>query len=231
MLYLDSMRLRIGVRNQFLLALALSTFVALGLFVVRALRNGNSDHSYLLWNLALAWLPLLLALRLRQELRTKLWSSWTTLGLSLAWLFFLPNSFYMISDIIHLQHAGSVDILFDAVMFAAFVCLGLVLGFSSLYLVHIELKKRLSSDVAASLIGGIIFLSSFAIYIGRDLRWNSWDVLTNPHGLLFDVSDRLLQPSGYGQILITVMSFFVLLAGLYAVLWAGTRLARNSPRI
>ncbi|MEO6513753.1 MAG: DUF1361 domain-containing protein [Candidatus Saccharimonadales bacterium] len=222
------MQLRLHPRTLFLLALVQATVVTLGLFVVRVIRNGNGDYNYLAWNLFLAWLPLLFALWLTRILRTKLWSSWEGVGVSGLWLLFLPNSFYMISDFIHLQGIATVDLLYDAVMFTAFIYLGLTLGFSGLYLVHLELKKRYNAIRSASVIGGVLLLASFAIYLGRDLRWNSWDVLTNPAGLLFDISDRLLAPSGYGTIALTVGSFFALLASMYALVWCAVRLVRKT---
>jgi uncharacterized membrane protein len=223
------MRIRLAApRTQFLLALVQATIVAVGLFAFRALRNGNDAYSYLVWNLFLAWLPLLFALWLTKTLRHKLWSSWEATGVSTLWLLFLPNSFYMISDFIHLKGISTVDLLYDTVMFTAFIYLGLALGFSSLYLVHIQLKKRYNARSAAMMIAGVLLLASFAIYLGRDLRWNSWDILTNPAGLLFDISDRLLVPSGYGTIAITVLSFFALLASMYAVVWCAVRLVRKS---
>jgi uncharacterized membrane protein len=223
------MRIRLAApRTQFLLALIQATLITLGLFAVRALRNGNGGYKYLVWNLFLAWLPLLFALWLTRTLRSKLWSSWEALGVSVLWLLFLPNSFYMISDFIHLKDISTVDLLYDAVMFTAFIYLGLTLGFSSLYLVHLELKKRYRAKAAAAIIAGVLLLASFAIYLGRDLRWNSWDVLTNPAGLLFDISDRLLVPSGYGAIAVTVLSFFALLGSMYAVVWCAVRFVRKA---
>ena len=221
----------LGIRRQFLGMLALATLATLGMFAVRVLRNDSTQFSYLIWNLCLAWLPLLIALRLIRVLGYKLWSSWEAVALSLLWLLFLPNSFYIVSDFIHLQRIVTIDVLYDAVMFMAFVYLGLTIGFTSLYLVHVELKKRFADRTAALLIGVALLLSSFAIYLGRDLRWNSWDVVTNADGLLFDLSDRLLQPAGYGQIIITTGSFFGLLASMYAVLWAGARLVRRLPPV
>jgi uncharacterized membrane protein len=60
------------------------------------------------------------------------------------------------------------------------------------------------------------------------LRWNSWDVFTNPGGLLFDISDRLLHPSGYPQMFVTIISFFILLLSMYGLLWRGARLLRQA---
>jgi uncharacterized membrane protein len=198
------------------------------LFVYGAWRNHSLAFDYLVWNLFLAWLPLVFAIRLVALLRRKLWSSWEGLATSLLWLVFLPNSFYMISDFIHLQELPRVDVLYDAVMFTAFIYTGVALGFSSLYLVHLQLRRRLSARAAAGWVAVTLFICSSAVYMGRDLRWNSWDILTNPGGLLFDVSDRLQHPAAYPQMLVTIITFFVLLATIYNLLWRGTRLIRQA---
>jgi uncharacterized membrane protein len=216
-------------RSQFIVALGLSSLVSVGLFAYGAWRNDSLDYDYLVWNLALAWLPLIFAVRMIEVLRRKLWSSWEALALSVLWLVFLPNSFYMISDFIHLQEVRRVDVLYDAVMFTSFIYTGVTLGFSSLYLVHLQLKRRFNGRAAAGWIGLTLLLCSIAIYIGRDLRWNSWDIVTNPGGLLFDISDRLLHPEAYPQMLITIISFFVLLCSMYGLLWRGARLLSQQP--
>ena len=215
-------------RAQFLLALLISSLAAIGLFIYGAWRNHNLEFNYLVWNLLLAWVPLLLAIRLVTVLRYKLWSSWECIGWSLLWLLFLPNSFYLISDFIHLLDVQRVDVLYDAVMFTSFIFTGVMLGVASLYLIHLQLKRRMSGNVAAAWIAATLLLCSVAVYIGRDLRWNSWDVLTNPGGLLFDISDRLLHLSSYPQMLVTIISFFVLLATLYNLMWRGARLLRSA---
>ena len=156
----------------------------MGLFAYGAWRNHSLTYDYLLWNLMLAWVPLALGLWLVRVLKSKLWSSWEGLIVSLLWIGFLPNSFYMVSDFIHIQDVQTVDVLYDAVMFTSFIFTSVILGFSSLYLVHGEFRKRFSARASSGLIAVILLLCSFAIYIGRDLRWNSWDIMPNPTGLL-----------------------------------------------
>ncbi len=228
--YNRGMTTKRSARKNFVVALGFSTLVSIGFFAYGAFRNSSLEYSYLLWNLFLAWLPLFLALRLTTILKTRLWSSWPALGVSFLLIVFLPNSFYMISDFIHLQDVARVDILYDAVMFTSFIYTGVLLGVSSLYILHLELKKRFIPHAAAGWIAAILFLCSFAIFLGRDLRWNSWDILINPAGLVFDVSDRLIHLSNYPQMLMTVMAFFALLSSMYALAWNGAALLKPTPR-
>lgn len=211
-------------RGQFVVALGISSLVSVGLFAYGALRDHSLASAYLVWNLFLAWLPLLFSVRLMSVLRHKLWSSWEAIATSFLWLVFLPNSFYIISDFIHLQEVQRVDVLYDALMMVSFVVTGLVLGFSSLYLVHLQLRRRFSPTEAGIWAGLMLLICSIAVYIGRDLRWNTWDILVNPGGLLFDISDRIEHPSAYPQMLLIIAAFFVLLGSIYNMLWRGTRL-------
>lgn len=218
--YLSS-RIRLGI------ALACASLVSVGLYTIGAIENGDATHSYLLWNLGLAWIPLALVLWLTRVLRARLWSSWMPLLLTVVWISFLPNSFYMVTDFIHLQETARTNVLFDVVMFTSFVLNGLILGYLSLCLVHQELVKRLSRRTSALLVGGVLLLASFAIYIGRDLRWNTWDALFNPASVIFDVSDRLLNPGAHPQVFSTTLSFFVLLTSVYVIIWQLLRASRT----
>lgn len=220
-------RFHLHVRGRITAALAISSLASVGLFLVGAWSNDSLEFAYLIWNLFLAWVPLGLALWLERVLRHNLWSSWPALAVTALWLGFLPNSFYLITDYIHLQEVTPrVDLLYDVVMFSSFIFNGVILGYLSLYIVHCRLLERVSARLAASLIGLVMLVSSFAIYIGRELRWNTWDVVANPASLLIDVSDRVLNPREHPQAFTTTVTFFVLLVSVYIVVWA---LAR-SPR-
>jgi uncharacterized membrane protein len=222
------MALRQTPRSQFIFALFLSSLVSIGLFIYGAWKDRSFGDDYLVFNLFLAWIPLVFAMRLIVVLRHKLWSSWEALFLTVLWLIFLPNSFYMISDFIHLQDSSADRVLYDAVMFSSFIYTAFLLGYSSLYPIHLELRKRLSSHAATGWIAITLFISSVAIYAGRDLRWNSWNVFTNPGGLLLDMSNRLLHPDAYPEMLVTIISFFVLLMSMYNLVWRGARALRQS---
>jgi uncharacterized membrane protein len=219
--------LRSNPSAQFALMLVVATGASILLLLADGLHNHSFYFAYLVWNLFLAWLPLVFAWWLVAILRRKLWSSWEALGVSVLWLAFLPNTFYMVSDFIHLGEVGKRDLLYDAAMLTSFISVAVVLGVSSLYLVHHEVRKRFLPRTSSLWLGITLLLCSFAIYLGRDLRWNSWDILTNPGGLLFDVSDRLIHPASYPDMFLTTGVFLLLTSTFYGLAWYTIQMIRG----
>jgi uncharacterized membrane protein len=203
--------------KPFFLALGGLSAVSVLLLAVSTLLNHSLANWYLVWNLFLGWLPLFFVYILLHILQKHEWSSWPGIILTLLWLLFLPNSFYMTSDFIHLQNVLPENVLYDSVMFSSFVLTSLLAGYTSLYLIHKELRKRVKVWTSFVWIAIILLVCSFAIYLGRDLRWNSWDVLLSPAGILFDVSDRLIHPLRHIGTFTTTALFFVYLSSLYGV--------------
>lgn len=119
-------RQQYGPWAKYLMALGVSTGVSLVLYAYAAIRNDSLAYSYLPWNLMLSWIPLLLAIRLTVVLRKKLWSSWEAMLTSAVWLIFLPNSYYMITDYVHLQDVHRFDLLYDTAMFTSFIFTGVI---------------------------------------------------------------------------------------------------------
>ncbi len=220
----------VGRREQTLATLAFSTLISLVLLAGRELATGSNRYWFLLWNLLLAWLPLIFAGSLRHWLRQHYWLTWQGVALTWLWLIFLPNSFYLSSDLVHIHQTGEISLLYDTVLFLSFIWNGLVLGYFSLFIVHGQLIKRLRRRTTHGLIALILLLCSFAIYLGRSLRWNSWDAMVNPAGLLLDVSERVLHPLTHPQAMTTTLMFFVLLGGLYVVIWQFIKIIVQSAR-
>lgn len=215
-------------KQSYFAALIGLSLISTGFLIVGAQQTRGFADWYLIWNLFLAWIPFVLSYFLVQRVRQGSWSDWPAIGLSLAWLLFLPNSFYMVSDFIHLQDMPRTHILFDSLMFSSFIITSLILGYTSLYMVQTQLRRRLSAWHTGLFITGLILLCSFAIYLGRDLRWNSWDVLVNPAGILFDISERVIDPLAHPQAFSVTAMFFVFLSGFYWALWLMVRTIRSS---
>lgn len=210
---------RVGQISPVVRALLVSNLVSVLLFLVRVIATQSSTYWFLFWNLFLAWVPVLFVWLLQRSLRTHLWIQPLPVLLTALWLGFLPNSFYIMSDLIHLESTGDIGVLYDAVFMLSFIWNGVVAGFLSMYWIHQEILKRRSSQFAGLIMSGVILLTSFAIYLGRSLRWNTWDVLVNPAGLLFDVSERVINPLTHAQYLTTTATFFLLIGSMYYVVW------------
>lgn len=212
------------------ITLLLSSSVSVGLLLIRIFVTGTGRLSFLIWNLFLAWLPLLFAFWLKIRTTNLKIPTWRELLLGGLWLIFLPNSFYLISDLIHLQSSGEVSLLYDTALIASFVINGLLLGFLGLYIVHQIAKKYIGSSAAYFFAQFVLLLSGFAIYLGRYLRWNTWDVVANPAGLVFDVSDRIINPGTHVHTFVVTGVFYVLLGSTYAVLYRLAEIARTGAK-
>ena len=212
--------------KEVLSVLLLSSGVSVGLLTIRVIVTGSWRLSFLVWNLFLAWIPLLLSFWFKLRLAKVKLIDWPEFIIGLFWILFLPNTFYIITDFIHLQSSGEVSLLYDTAMIASFVLNGLILGFISLYLVHQSSKKILSSKQAYLASQFALLLSAFAIYLGRYLRWNTWDVVVNPAGLMFDVSDRIINPGSYTHTFVITGVFYVLLGSTYAVIYKLSEILR-----
>lgn len=205
--------------RQVTLLFVLASVVGAIYFTIGVAVNKSTDFWFLLWNLLLAWIPFGLSLWIRVLLRKKHWFDWLPLAVTIVWLGFLPNTFYMLTDYIHLNAEGRANMVYDVAMFTVLIFTGVGLGFASLAIMHLELRKRLSEVQAWRVVLSILLVSSFAIYIGRYLRWNTWDIITSPAGILFDISERILRPLAHMQTFTTTLTYFVLLALGYFCLW------------
>ncbi|MEO5627522.1 MAG: DUF1361 domain-containing protein [Candidatus Saccharimonadales bacterium] len=209
--------------------LAVSSLVSIAFLLARMVATGKFTYWFLAWNLLLGWLPLGFSWWLIHRLKTRRWAQPGNILLTLLWLGFLPNAFYIASDIIHLKNTGNISVLYDVVMFLSFTFNGFVLGYVSLYSLQRQLKKRYGPQPAFIVAYVVLFLCSFAIYLGRYLRWNSWDILLNPAGLIFDVSEPFVNPGSHPQVFTTTLMFFVLLSSIYAVSYKLVQLAKDLP--
>lgn len=210
-------------------ALLVSSGASIVLLVTRYLASSSMRFWFLAWNLVLAWLPLIFAWYLSQGLKTRRWASWQNIGFTLLWFSLLPNSFYLVSDFVHLRNTGEVSMMFDAVMLMSFAWNGLVLGFLSVLVVHRELIKRLPQKAVLTSLGVLFLLCSFAIYLGRYLGWNSWDILLSPAGIIFDLSDRIIKPTSFPNTFTTTTMFFVLLTSTYYTFYNLIRVLQVKP--
>lgn len=149
----------------------------------------SSTFLFLVWNLFLAWIPFVLSTALN-----KLPKFWMSIPLLAAWLIFLPNAPYIVTDLLHVRYRVGVPLWYDVMMIFAFAWTGLLLGFISLLDVHAHLERNLGKQTSAMIVGAIILLCAFGVYMGRYQRWNTWDLLLEPYQLFWGVAGVLLHP-------------------------------------
>ena len=202
-------------------ALLFGSLVCCGMLVVRMMLGGAARFTGLAGNLLLAWIPLGLSLLLRYVdwqpgRRRRLF--WLT---GLLWFLFFPNCFYIVTDLIHIRKFGSdgVPKWLDMMITAGFGLTGVFLGILALYLVHLVVRERFGYRAGWAFAIVMLALGSFGIYLGRYLRWNSWEVFTRPWKLwgnaarLVDESERV---AGFW----VTFFFFSLMAYLFVVAMA-----------
>ncbi|HXT40396.1 MAG TPA: DUF1361 domain-containing protein [Candidatus Angelobacter sp.] len=185
----------------------------------------------LVWNLFLAWLPLgfaFVAGAFRPPRgRFVLWA--------FLWLLFLPNSPYLVTDLVHLKPRPPVPLWFDILLVQSFVLTGLLLGFLSLHLMHRRVSHSFGWRSGWLFTLVVLGLTAFGIYLGRFERWNSWDLFLRPIGLLSNVADVLLHPRTHKAAVVFSFLCAVLLFVSYFALYVVTALDRlgwsMSPKV
>jgi uncharacterized membrane protein len=213
------MILRSETERRFVTSLGLLSLLCLGLLAFRIISTHSTKYLFIPGNLALAWASLVFVWLLARGLQRRRWKSWPNGILTALWLIFLPNSWYVLTDLIHVYPSGQISELYDIALVGSLVLCGFFLGFTSLYLFHRELLKRFNRQKSLWIIEGVILLSSFAIYLGRILRWNSWDVIKNPGGLILNITDRIVDPFAHVSSFAVTALFFVTLSVMYLAFW------------
>jgi len=197
-------------RTKQFLILTVAAGLPAGLIIFRMAYTSGMTYGFLLWNLFLAWLPLLFAwLACRTAPKNRLLATFS----ALAWLAFLPNAPYLITDLAHLRPLGDISFFYDVIMFFSLALTGLALGFASLAWMQAAVRAWLGLWPARVFAVSVIALASFGIYIGRFLRWNSWDILTHPASLFLQIARIMHHPYLYRSTwahvaLLTVMLLF-----------------------
>lgn len=195
---------------------------AVVLSAYRVERTGSPHLAFLTWNLFLAWLPLLFAAGLHAVNRRRAPGAILWL-LALLWLLFFPNAPYILTDFIHLRRGHGAPLWFDFLLIGSFAGTGLLLAYASLYLVHEVVRERLGPAAGWMACLAALLLCSIGIYVGRFLRFNSWDAISQPGSLAHVLAGRVFDPTR-DPMLVKVTFFFTVFLGLgYFVLVATGR--------
>lgn len=168
--------------------LAFASAMCLLLLIGRVLLTGSQNYNWMIWNLFLGWIPVIAStyvVRSSKRFTSILWSG--------IWFIFLPNAFYMLTDFIYLRSAHGKIFWYDLVFFFSFASTGILIGVLSLYQMQ-ELVTKMKGVNAGRIFAFVtLCLNGVGVYIGRFLRWNSWDVVTDPLSLMVSLSERFVR--------------------------------------
>ena len=170
---------------------------------------------FLIWNLFLAIIPFTITFWLRSKNHIK---KIHMLAWFIVWLLFLPNAPYIVTDLIHLKLSSNHLIWLDTMIIVSFACSGLALFYISI----IDMLKLASPYYKKQhlkfLVSTLFLLTAFGIYLGRFLRYNSWDLLQNPLSIAYDIVLILSNPKEHTSAWIFTLTFALLLNGLFILL-------------
>jgi uncharacterized membrane protein len=163
------------------------------LLLARVTITGSLAYTFLPWNLFLAFVPYWITGRMIRNvsLIENRFSFYALLGV---WLLFIPNSFYIITDLFHLTHIDSAPKWFDLLLIFSFAWNGLLYGIISLHRVEQIFSLQTRKSWMILLVFSVMWLCALGIYIGRFLRFNSWDILTDPFNLAAGISELVTHP-------------------------------------
>lgn len=196
-----------------LLSLIFSLAFSVVLDVSRVISSGHISYIFLVWNLFLGFFPFLLSFWLVQFAMGV--PKFLRILIFLVCIAFLPNAPYMITDLFHLRsHEGSM-LWFDTLLIASFAWNGLILFFHTLDNIDVLVLNSLGKWTAWLTKFALTFVCSFGIYIGRYLRFNSWDVLTNPFSLFNEIAVRMLHPFHYASVWAMTFMYSIFLVIAY----------------
>jgi uncharacterized membrane protein len=208
-------------RSEMERLLALSMCFSCILVALRMFYTGKNTFLFLVWNLFLAFIPYAITRWLGR--RSVVRPTPSFILVAAIWLVFIPNAFYIITDLFHLgdyYNDRRMPSWFDLAMILSFAWNGLLLGTLSVRQMEKLIRPMLPAACTMVFIYPflIMVLNALGVYIGRYLRFNSWDILTNPFELFGDIAAMIWHPLQYGYAWGMVLCYSILMTLFYQML-------------
>jgi len=193
-------------------AIAANALAMMVFLIGPRLLNLPLSHRYLVWNLALAWIPYVAAFYVQAMDRQRRHGAMVMAAV--VWLLFLPNAPYLVSDFTHLQSASASPWL-DLSRFAAFAWAGCLMGVASVVTMQKVVQRHAGTAAGWIVVAVAAIASGVGIALGRFARLNSWEMVTRPGAVLTETVRLAGSPRA-----ISVAAFFALFV---LVVYAGVR--------
>ncbi len=182
--------------NRFILPKQILILLILAVFfnIVRYFLFDSKYFLFLFWNIFLALIPFFISYFLLFSFnKNKLTKSMFIIG-GIVWLLFLPNAPYIVTDLIHLGHNRTVPVLYDTFLLFTSAYVSMLLFFYSVSHMEKIFKAKYGWRRKEYILAIIMLLVSFGLYLGRFLRFNSWDLFHNPLFLLNKAVSVFVKP-------------------------------------
>jgi uncharacterized membrane protein len=173
-----------------------ATIFSVAIWRVRSEYSGTVHYGFLVWNLFLAWIPFIISY-FTYTITLNRKQIYVIIPIAaFFWLIFFPNAPYILTDFQHLAGRWhELPVWYDVMMLIWFAFTGLLLGMVSLFLMQEIVQREFGRWLGWGFVLVVTALSSAGIYVGRFLRWNSWDIFSNPKGMAMYTLQGVLDPS------------------------------------
>jgi uncharacterized membrane protein len=187
------------------------------LLLARTVHTGGLTFAFLVWNLFLAFVPYFFSFSL-STMPAWIKNKWKFAAGLAVWLLFIPNSFYMLTDLFHLYDSVAVPRWYDLLLIFCFAWNALLMGILSVRHMEKIIQSLWPSRFEWLFVYPVMLLNATGIYIGRYLRFNSWDIISNPFRLIADMTQILAHPFYYKNAWAMIICFSFFLGILYTTL-------------
>ncbi|USB32190.1 DUF1361 domain-containing protein [Paenibacillus sp. YPG26] len=207
----------VNITNKLGMLLLLFAASVLCLMLGSYLRThtGRDIYTFLYWNMFLAWIPAGLALLLdwiyvyiQRKSVTRI-ILFVVIGTQ--WLLFYPNSAYLITDQLHpfakfqmengVRSWHGIEFWYHILLFFSVAVIGVLLGIYSLFSVQELVRRSLGRTKSWIFAVVTLALTSFGIYLGRFIRWNSWDAINSPWQVMEQVVSMFADAEELGRMI------------------------------
>ena len=209
---METLKTLVITRIKIISMLTVSMGLSIVLLMIRMKLNHSFFYLFLVWNLFLAIIPYAITTYLTTIEKLSNWALIIGFGI---WLLFLPNAPYIITDLLHLRMSDQYLMWLDVLLVTSFAYNGLILFFLSLLDMETILRSKISSRKRFYLVTIVLFLTGFGIYLGRFLRYNSWEIIQNPLSLFTDIIDIAIHPTLHLQAWVFTITFGAFLSSGY----------------
>ncbi|SDS03263.1 DUF1361 domain-containing protein [Winogradskyella sediminis] len=188
---METIKILIQERFKTLSLITVALLFSSILLMVRMKLNKSYAFLFLIWNVFLAIIPYAITMYLNttsklSKLKLGFWF--------MAWLAFLPNAPYIVTDLIHIRIGNDALLWLDVLVVLSFALSGLLVFYISLLDMQTLVKSIFKTLPIEMMSIAILFLCGFGVYLGRFLRYNSWEIISGPQYLFIDILNMIIAP-------------------------------------